>query len=79
LRNAGATFGEGTPPYESIRTVVEDHLNAMRAKGSKTDLTGVRLAETKPGGEVKATTAQQSSTVAPGLTMNLVYRPKHAK
>lgn len=42
LRNAAATFGEGTPPYESIRTTIREHVQSMQARGLKTNLTALR-------------------------------------
>ncbi|EME78429.1 uncharacterized protein MYCFIDRAFT_80845 [Pseudocercospora fijiensis CIRAD86] len=38
LRNATHTFGEGTPPTESIRTTIEDHLQDMKRRGVTTNL-----------------------------------------
>ncbi|EME41096.1 hypothetical protein DOTSEDRAFT_135899, partial [Dothistroma septosporum NZE10] len=42
MRNAAATFGEGTPPYENIKKVVEDHLNEMKRKGKGTNIVKTR-------------------------------------
>ncbi|KAH9845026.1 hypothetical protein Tdes44962_MAKER06948 [Teratosphaeria destructans] len=42
LRNAAATFGEGTAPYESIKTTVQEHVRSMQAQGRKTNLTQLR-------------------------------------
>lgn len=42
LRNAAATFGEGSPHCESIRTTVEEHLRNMKARGAATNITETR-------------------------------------
>ncbi|KXS93581.1 hypothetical protein AC579_3324 [Pseudocercospora musae] len=42
LRNATHTFGEGTPPTESIRTTIEDHLQDMKRRGVTTNLAKAR-------------------------------------
>ncbi|KAK3677851.1 hypothetical protein LTR78_001946 [Recurvomyces mirabilis] len=67
LRNAAATFGEGTPPYESIRTTIEDHIRSMRATGSSTNISGARKAHE----EAHAATTELSASFA-----NLAFRPK---
>ncbi|KAK4574492.1 hypothetical protein LTR86_001333 [Recurvomyces mirabilis] len=67
LRNAAATFGEGTPPYESIRTTIEDHVRSMKATGSSTNISGVRKARE----EANAATTELSAPFA-----NLAFRPK---
>ncbi|WPH04581.1 Hypothetical protein R9X50_00747300 [Acrodontium crateriforme] len=38
LRNAAATFGEGSPPHETIKTIIEEHLQAMKRRGAKTNI-----------------------------------------
>ena len=42
LRNAAATFGKGSAPYESIRASVEQHVQSMKAKGQPTNITQTR-------------------------------------
>jgi hypothetical protein len=42
LRNAAATFGEGSAPYESIRASVEQHVQSMKEKGQTTNITQTR-------------------------------------
>ncbi|KXT00503.1 hypothetical protein AC578_4088 [Pseudocercospora eumusae] len=47
LRNATHTFGEGTPPTESIRTTIEDHLQDMKRRGITTNLAQARSQSSK--------------------------------
>lgn len=63
LRNAAATFGEGSPHCESIRTTVEEHLRNMKARGAATNITETRSAS-KP---------EEQPSMSFG---NLAFRPK---
>ncbi|KAK3052037.1 hypothetical protein LTR09_006991 [Extremus antarcticus] len=67
LRNAEATFGQGTPPYETIQTTVKEHLESMKARVILTNLTGVRR-QSQPSA---APEKPASTTFA-----NLAFRPK---
>ena len=69
LRNAEATFGQGTPPYEAIRTTVKEHLESMKANGISTNLTGVRQTQ-QP--EQNGAQGKPASTAFGSLA----YRPK---
>lgn len=69
LRNAAATFGEGSPPYETVRTTVEDHLQAMKAKGSSTNITAARTTQSKA--PLDAGSGQTSTMFG-----TLAFRPK---
>ncbi|KAK5112617.1 hypothetical protein LTR62_003932 [Meristemomyces frigidus] len=66
LRNAAATFGEGTPPHESIRTTIEDHVRGLKQSQPRMSITGV---------------AQSSAhAVEPAMVFaNLAHRPKPAR
>ncbi|KAF2482988.1 hypothetical protein BDY17DRAFT_323755 [Neohortaea acidophila] len=72
LRNAAATFGEGSPPYEAIRTVVEEHLQSMKAAGAKTNLTTIRKSERPDAPSPE----KQSGNVNTLSFANLAFRPK---
>ncbi|KAM0712775.1 hypothetical protein Q7P35_000222 [Cladosporium inversicolor] len=63
LRNAAATFGEGSAPYESIRASVEQHVHSMKTNGQTTNITQTR---------------QAPSPAAPSALSfgNLAHRPK---
>lgn len=66
LRNAAATFGEGSAPYESIRGTVEQHVQSMKASGQTTNITQTRQ------------TSQPSTQEAPAALSfgSLAFRPK---
>lgn len=71
LRNATATFGEGSPPYESIRKSIEDHVQAMQANGHSTNITHARQSPQSAG-------AQQAVGDSMALAFeNLAIQPKH--
>ncbi|TKA41902.1 hypothetical protein B0A54_06583 [Friedmanniomyces endolithicus] len=75
LRCAASTFGEGTPPYESIRTTIEDHMTSMKAAARTTRLTAPRGDEVG----VESTSARTQESDPKSTTMhfsNLVFRPK---
>ncbi|KAK5134087.1 hypothetical protein LTR08_006977 [Meristemomyces frigidus] len=76
LRNAADTFGEGTPPYESIRTTVNEHLQNMKLKGAKTNLTGVRSFQEKSEQSANSKTRAQQPEQPPIVFQSLPYRPK---
>ncbi|KAK3068459.1 hypothetical protein LTR53_013932 [Teratosphaeriaceae sp. CCFEE 6253] len=67
LRNAKQSFGEGTPPYESIRTTIEEHVNSLKAAGLSTNLTGARKDDSQSPNQLTNTTLSFS---------NLAIRPK---
>lgn len=76
LRNAAATFGEGSQPHESIKTTVQEHLLAMSAKDLKTNLTAYR---TFQSGSATGRDADADSLDSPmaALTLDdLELRPK---
>ncbi|KAK4617752.1 hypothetical protein CLAFUW4_11746 [Fulvia fulva] len=84
LHNAATTFGEGTPPYENIRKVVEDHLNDMKRKGKTTNIakTRQRLDQSEDGtsaADRKQVTGQGHEGNAEAVSspmLNLTIRPK---
>jgi len=69
LRNAAATFGEGSPHCESIRTTVEQHLRNMKARGAATNITETRSASSSN----ETTGPEEQPTVSFG---NLAFRPR---
>ncbi|KAL1584090.1 hypothetical protein WHR41_08146 [Cladosporium halotolerans] len=70
LRNAAATFGEGSPPYESIRKSIEEHVQAMQASGHSTNITHARQSPQSAG-------AQQAAGDSMTLAFeNLAIQPK---
>ncbi|KAK5115605.1 hypothetical protein LTR85_009776 [Meristemomyces frigidus] len=79
LRNAAATFGEGTPPYESIRTTIEDHLQAMKNQGSQTNLTGLRKRGNPSSQPTDPNTEGERGMQHANAFQNLAYRPKPQK
>lgn len=65
LRNAKATFGEGSAPYESILASVEQHVQSMKANGQTTNITTTR----QPDGSASEAPAALSFG-------SLAFRPK---
>ncbi|KAK3721376.1 hypothetical protein LTR37_003252 [Vermiconidia calcicola] len=79
LRNAASTFGEGSPPYEGIRTTVEEHVQAMRAKGNSTDITSVRQTEQLASSTSNVESVKPEPSFKgqnPMSFSNLAFRPK---
>lgn len=70
LRNAAATFGEGSPPHETIRTTIEDHLQAMKARGGSTNITATRSKQ-QEGQDLHSHQGQTMTTFG-----SLAFRPK---
>jgi len=75
LKNAAATFGEGTPPVEDIRTTIEEHVRAMKASGDRPNLTAARRTDHVEDdlGTFKQPSIQPSPVMSFG---NLAFRPK---
>ncbi|KAK4494186.1 hypothetical protein PRZ48_014484 [Zasmidium cellare] len=76
LRNAAATFGEGTPPYEGIRTTVEDHLQSMKKKGLSTNLTAARQQGAAGYSQPPSNAEENEARELTGLLENLTLRTK---
>lgn len=76
LRNAVATFGEGTPPVEGIRTTIEDHIQAMKAKGVTTNLPGARRRPDADLQIIDSVLASQPTTTGAMSFGSLAFRPK---
>jgi hypothetical protein len=74
LRNAEATFGLDSEPYRAVRATVKEHLKSMKAKGTPTNLTGVRQSQSSE--QVESKQSETASTSGPGAFANLAYRPK---
>ncbi|KAK5687168.1 hypothetical protein LTS10_001306 [Elasticomyces elasticus] len=72
LRCAEASFGAGTPPCESIRTTIEEHVISMRVAGLKTNLTSARGSQDVAS--ATTSTTPPKSTASP--FSNLAYRRK---
>ncbi|KAM0717206.1 hypothetical protein Q7P37_007058 [Cladosporium fusiforme] len=69
LRNAAETFGEGSPPYESIRGTIEQHVQAMKARNQTTNITQAR--------QGSHTASEQPPEAPAALSFgSLAYRPK---
>ncbi|CZT14821.1 uncharacterized protein RCC_12217 [Ramularia collo-cygni] len=68
LQNAASTFGEGTPPYESVRATVEDHLREMRKQNKPTNITKARAVQTRQKSD--------DDIVLPAMFENLAIRTK---
>jgi hypothetical protein len=78
LKNAAATFGEGSNAEKSIRQTVEEHLLEMKAKGMTTNLARAReiLAPTRPTARTPDSTTAISQTPRQLSFNNLALRPK---
>ncbi|EMC91531.1 hypothetical protein BAUCODRAFT_151940 [Baudoinia panamericana UAMH 10762] len=73
LRNAASTFGKGTPPYESIRTVIEEHLKHSTFRGAISNELCASRHPAAPRTQADRQVAQPSNT-----TYTLAYRSKPA-
>ncbi|KAF7186503.1 hypothetical protein HII31_12205 [Pseudocercospora fuligena] len=77
LRNATHTFGEGTPPTESIRTTIEDHLQDMKRRGVNTNLAKARASGSQSGKDTsKDTKKPEDYAQLVDIFANLAIRPK---
>ncbi|KXL50005.1 hypothetical protein M433DRAFT_151562 [Acidomyces richmondensis BFW] len=76
LRNAISTFGEGTPPCESIRSTIEDHIRTMQNAGSKTNITAARKA-LDGSQRLQGSVEKAGKSVKNQVSFeNLTFRPK---